>query len=220
MPPTTPADFWNERYAADGFAYGTAPNDFLAAQEWILTTPGPALCLAEGEGRNAVWLAQRGYQVTAVDLSEVGLAKARRMAEERGVTLATTVADLAHFPIEPNRYHVIVSIWCHVPPAVRAPLHRRVVRGLAPGGFFILEAYTPDQLQRNTGGPRDAQLLMSLSALRDELAGLRLLFARETTRHVVEGPHHTGEADVLQILAQKLTPSKNSPPLLEKEREG
>ena len=99
---------WNERYAEAGYAYGTEPNDFLVAHAAQIP-PGRVLCLAEGQGRNAVWLAQQGYDVTAVDLSEVGLAKAQQLAAERGVQLTTIQADLAQFTIEPQTWDGIVS---------------------------------------------------------------------------------------------------------------
>ncbi|HEY7118223.1 MAG TPA: class I SAM-dependent methyltransferase, partial [Tepidisphaeraceae bacterium] len=141
---------WDERYGQPGFAYGDAPNDFLMAVAGRIP-PGPVLMLGEGEGRNGVYLAGLGYDVVAVDQSEVGLAKARRRAEERGVRIRTQQADLAHFVIEPGAWAGVVSIFCHLPPAIRVPLHAAVVRGLRPGGVFVLEAYTSRQLGRGTG---------------------------------------------------------------------
>lgn len=141
------ARLWNERYSQPDYVYGTEPNEFLASVADRIP-PGPVLTLAEGEGRNGLFLASRGHDVTAVDQSEVGLAKARRLAEERGLSIRTQQADLADFAIEPGAWAGIVSIFCHLPKSIRVPLHAAVVEGLRPGGVFILEAYTPKQFGR------------------------------------------------------------------------
>lgn len=193
---------WNERYSQPGYFYGTKPNDFLVSVAGAIP-PGRVLCLAEGEGRNAVYLATRGYEVVAVDSSEVGLGKARELAANHGVAITTVLADLADFPIEPASWDGIVSIYCHLPRALRIRLHRAVVQGLKPGGVFILEGFTPQQLGRGTGGPPNVDLLMSLADLRQELAGLTLVHACEIEREVVEGSHHTGLASVVQIVGTR-----------------
>jgi len=194
------AEFWNQRYAADGFVYGAEPNDFVAAVAPRLP-PGPVLCLGEGEGRNAVHLASLGHPVTAVDQSEVALAKARKFAAARRVPLETVVADLAAYRIQPGAWSAVVSSWVHLPPALRRSVHAQVVRGLRPGGAFVLEAYTPAQLAHDTGGPRDPALLMTAALLRDELAGLEFEILRELEREIREGSAHTGLAAVVQVLA-------------------
>ncbi|HUL55321.1 MAG TPA: class I SAM-dependent methyltransferase [Opitutaceae bacterium] len=196
------ADLWNQRYAREDYVYGTAPNEFVAESAPRIP-PGPVLCLAEGEGRNAVYLAARGHAVTAVDQSDVALAKARRLAAARGVMIETVVADIAAFPITPGAWAGIVSIWAHLPPAPRREVHARVVRGLQPGGAFLLEAYTPAQLAFDTGGPRSVELLMTAAQLRGELAGLDLEILREVERDVREGTAHTGRAAVVQVLARR-----------------
>ncbi len=195
-------DFWNERYSGDAYLYGTAPNDFVAAVAARIP-PGPVLCLAEGEGRNAVHLASLGHAVTAVDQSAVALAKARRLAAARGVAIETVAADLSAHAIAPGEWAGIVSVWAHVPSAVRRELHARVVQGLQPGGWFVLEAYTPAQLAHDTGGPRNIDLLMTAAQLREELAGLDFEILRELERDVHEGTKHTGRAAVVQVLARR-----------------
>jgi SAM-dependent methyltransferase len=190
---------WNERYSQPGFVYGTEPNEFLAAVAGQIL-PGPVLSLGEGEGRNAAFLANLGYQVVAVDQSEVGLAKARRLAAERGLTIETVCADLDGFPIEPGAWAGIVSIFCHLPRRIRVPLHAAVVRGLRPGGVLLLEAYTPQQIGRGTGGPDDPDMMPSLADLKEELAGLEFVHARELDREVREGAYHTGLASVVQVV--------------------
>jgi len=192
---------WDERYA-EGWAYGTEPNDFLRESLGWLTL-GPALCLAEGQGRNAVFLAANGFEVTAVDSSRVGLACASRLATERGVRISTVQADLGRYRIQEGHFQVIVSIFCHLPPEVRRDVHARVVRGLAPGGIFLLEAYRPEQASRSTGGPREASLCVTLAQLRAELGGLDILLEGELERDVLEGPYHNGQGAVVQLIAQK-----------------
>jgi SAM-dependent methyltransferase len=195
---------WDARYSEPGFAYGTEPNDFLKANaEHHLPARGRLLCLAEGEGRNAVFLARLGFRVTGVDASAVGLAKARKLAAQHGVEIETIVADLATFDLGVARWDGIVSIWCHTPPALRARLHRAVVGALGPRGVFLLESYTPAQLGYKTGGPPQADLMMTLAAVREELAGLELLHAEEKLREVHEGKYHDGQSAVLQVIARK-----------------
>lgn len=194
---------WNERYAATFASYGTEPNDYL--REVVARIPeGPVLCLAEGEGRNAVFVAQHGHPTTAVDLSDVGLANATRLAAERKVSITTVVADLAAYDLGVEKWAGIVSIWAHVPIALRAPLHAACVRALRPGGAFVLEAYTPRQLTRpGKGGPTDVAMLMTPEALREELAGLRIERCTEVERDVSEGTYHQGPSTTVQVLAFK-----------------
>lgn len=194
---------WNERYADAFAAYGTEPNDFL--REVASQLPdGPVLCLAEGEGRNAVFLAARGHDVTAVDQSEVGLANAEKLAAERGVPLTTAVADLADYDLGEAKWAAIVSVWAHVPPPIRVPLHAACVRALRPGGAMVLEAYTPRQLERpGVGGPPVAALLMTPDGLREELTGLRFERCEEVDRDVSEGRYHRGPSTTVQLLGFK-----------------
>jgi len=193
---------WDERYSADEYIYGTEPNEFLAGVTSQIPK-GKVLCLAEGEGRNAVYLAGLGYDVTAVDASAVGLKKAQRLARERGVEINTVVSDLAEFEIAPDSWDGIVSIFCHVPPAIREPLHRKVVAGLRSGGVLVLEAYRPKQIEYGTGGPPVPELTMTLEGLRKELQGLEFKHAEELDRDVTEGLYHTGIGAVVQLVAVK-----------------
>jgi SAM-dependent methyltransferase len=196
------ATFWNQRYAVPHHVYGETPNAFVAEAAGHVPA-GPILCLAEGEGRNAVHLASLGHHVTAVDQSEVGLAKARRLAQARGVEIETVVTDLADYSIAENFWAGIVVTFAHLPPPLRRRIHRAAAAGLQPGGAIILEAYTPAQLAFATGGPKSVELLMTLAGLREELSGLEFLIARELERDVVEGDGHTGRGAVVQILARR-----------------
>ncbi|WP_420455151.1 SAM-dependent methyltransferase [Rubrivirga sp.] len=201
--PGPPPDFWDARYAEDALAYGDAPNDFLASVADRLAPRSRVLCLAEGQGRNAVFLAERGHRVTAVDQSATGLGRARTFAAERGVEIETVAADLADYDLGEAAWDAVVSVFAHTPADVRRQLHRRVVAALRPGGAFVLEAYTPEQTTRDTGGPGpDAvDITMTADGLAEELAGLDAEILREVERSVVEGPYHDGDAAVVQMLA-------------------
>ncbi len=203
--PTFGPDFWDHRYGTAGadFVFGTAPNTFLAHCATHLP-PGDVLCLGEGEGRNAVHLAGRGHRVTAVDQSSTGLAKAAALAAQQGVAITTAAADLADYPIAPDAWDLVVSIFCHLPPDLRRAVHARAAAGLRSGGHLILEAYTPDQVKFLTGGPvKNPSLLMSSADLVTEFPGLTWKIAHEIERDVIEGNGHTGRAAVLQLFGQK-----------------
>lgn len=192
-----PRSFWDGRYAEAAFAYGDEANDFLVAEAAGLPA-GAVLCLAEGQGRNGVHLAALGHRVTVQDLSPVGLARAEQLARERGVTIQTIGGDLADFEPDPESTDLVVAIWMHLPPALRATVHRRAVRALRPGGHLILEAYTPRQLELGSGGPPQAELLIEPEQLRLELSGLEWLVLREQRRLVEEGLYHCGISAVVQ----------------------
>jgi len=193
---------WDERYRAEGYIYGTEPNQFLESVAGQIPA-GNVLMLAEGEGRNAVYLASLGYEVTAVDGSAVGLQKAEMLARERGVLITTCLADLADYRIEPASWDGVVACYCHLPPLLRQAVHRSAVAGLKQGGVFILEAFSKQQLNYHTGGPKSLDMLMSLAELREELAGLQFSHGVELERDVREGSGHTGLAAVVQLLGVK-----------------
>ncbi len=194
---------WDERYSEPGYTYGTEPNDFLVSVTETITPGGRILCLAEGEGRNAVYLASLGYVVIGVDGSEVGLRKAQALAAERGVSITTIHADLGTFEIGPEQWDGIIACYCHVPSATRIPLHLSAVRGLKSGGVFVLEAFSQEQLAYDTGGPQSLDMLMSLYDVKQELAGLEFRHAVQLEREVREGSRHTGLASVIQIVGIK-----------------
>ena len=193
--------FWDSRYTGQQYVYGIVPNDFLTKQ--IGRIEGPVLSLAEGEGRNAVFLAQAGLDVLGVDVSAVGLEKAERLASAQGVRIQTERADLAHFVPRPQHYGTVISIFAHLPSHVRQRLYPRVANALRRGGLLVLEAYTEAQLQRSTGGPKNADLLMSADKIRAEFPELEVLLLRETERDVREGEGHNGLASVVQFIGRK-----------------
>jgi SAM-dependent methyltransferase len=191
---------WDERYSAEEYAYGTNPNNFLEAN--VSSIPkGKVLSLAEGEGRNAVFLAKQGYSVTAVDSSLVGLNKARKLAEENGVIVEFIHTDLAEYDLGENKWDGIVSIFCPLPSSIRKQLHKKVEAALKRNGVFLLEAYTPAQLKYGTGGGNSVDVMQSKESLSLELAGLKFKHLIELERDVVEGIYHTGIGAVVQAIA-------------------
>lgn len=196
---------WDQRYSEEGFAYGTEPNDFLRDNLPLLPLNAKCLFLAEGEGRNAVWMAQKGYKtVTAVDSSAVGLEKAQRLAAERGVSIATECVDLASYDLGESAWDFIVGISCHLPPPIRQKVLDAVPKALKPGGYFLLECYTPAQLEYKTGGPPVPELMYSSDMLTSAFENkLEIERNAELVRNVVEGRYHTGKAAVVQFLAKK-----------------
>jgi len=202
-------DFWNSRYAEPGFAYGTEPNAFLVAQKKFLRPGMTALAVADGEGRNGVWLAQQGLDVLSVDASEVGLRKARELAAERGVRLHTEQAELMTWSWPVAAYDVVVSIFVHFPPDVRARLHRAMVSALKPGGVLILEAFTPEQLRYQSGGPPVRELLYTPDMLKADFgvgegasAG-EVLQLEECVAELAEGKYHHGPGAVVRLVLRR-----------------
>ena len=193
---------WDERYSAEEYAYGTTPNEFLA-ENFIHIPKGRVLSLAEGEGRNAVFLAKQGYSVTAVDASLVGLNKAGKLAEENGVVVEFIHADLADYDLGENKWDGIVSIFIPLPSSLRKELYKKVIAGLKQNGVFLLEAYTPDQLNHGTGGGNSVDVMQTKESLRLELASLKFKHLIELERDVTEGVFHTGIGSVVQAIATK-----------------
>ena len=193
--------FWNKRYADKEYLYGTDPNSFLVEHADLLT--GPVLSLSEGEGRNAVFLASRGLKVHGVDISETALNKAQALARSRGVEIQTEVADLSDFRPEKEAYGAVISISAHLPSVIRNRLYPLIEQCLKPGGIMVLEAYSESQLARDTGGPKDADMLMTTTKLKHEFPNLEPILIQEIEREVSEGEGHTGQASVVQFIARK-----------------
>jgi SAM-dependent methyltransferase len=165
-------EFWDQRYEGRPYVYGVEPNTFLTRQRHRLERGWSVLAVADGEGRNGVWLAGQGMRVHAVDQSAVGLQKAMKLALDRGVTLRTTCADLTDWDWPEAAYDAVACIFLHLRPEHRATVHRAMARALKPGGVLILEAFHPAQLQYGTGGPPVAEMLYDPADLRADFAGL------------------------------------------------
>jgi len=202
----TPA-MWDRRYSRRGFAYGAEPNDFLRQQapKQIPTSAGSrVLCLGEGEGRNAVFLASLGHACTCVDFSRTGLAKARALGVEHSVRLRTVAADLANYDPGPEgSWDAVVSIFCQPEPSTRIRMHAACARALRPGGVFLLEGFTPRQLLFRTGGPSEPERLFTAAMLAKDFASFDVILSRDVEREVIEGSYHTGLSAVTQLVARK-----------------
>lgn len=195
-------EFWNQRYSMEGFTYGAAPNVFFKEQVDLLT-PGKILLPGDGEGRNGVYAATHGWEVTAFDLSEAGKEKATSLAEQHGVTIDYRVVDMGEIIFAPNYFECIALIYTHFSAQVRNLYHRKLVRALLPGGTMILEAFSKQQLGRASGGPKDLDLLYSLEELREDFDGLSSLeiWTEEVDLH--ESRYHEGPASLIRLVGVK-----------------
>ncbi len=189
---------WDERFTGESFVFGTEPNRWLESQASRIAPGGRVLCLGEGEGRNAVWLAVQGFRVEAVDGSAVGLEKARRLAAARGVSIDTTVMDLAAFRPAPDPFDAVVLVYLHLPPGLRGAVHRGAEASLRPGGRVIVEGFTPAQLAFTSGGPKQPDMLYTADLLRGDFPGVSWDVLEESRVELDEGPGHQGPAAVVR----------------------
>jgi SAM-dependent methyltransferase len=197
-------ELWEQRYAdTQQYAYGTAPNAFLLSPQHYLDACMRALAVADGEGRNGVWLAQQGMDVLAVDFSENGLAKARALAKNCDVRLRTECVDITTWDWPQESFELVVSIFLHLPTAQRQAVHRAMYAALVPGGILILEAFHPDQLRYQTGGPSDVTMLYTLEMLQQDFADAEILLAEETVAILEEGQYHWGYAALTRLVLSK-----------------
>ena len=194
---------WDDRYNREEYYYGTEPNDYLRETAKLIRPGGAVLCLAEGEGRNAVFLAKLGYHVTAVDFSAIALSKLEKLAVESGVQVQTVCRDLTEFEFGEGLWDGIVSIWCHLPSPLRIQVHNKLIHGLKVGGIYIYEAYTPDQIPLATGGPKDPDMMPTAQILMQELKGLQFHKLQELRREIHEGLGHNGLSAVVQVLGKR-----------------
>jgi SAM-dependent methyltransferase len=201
------AAMWDERYGAEHYAYGREPNAFLAAQAERFKPGLRALVPGDGEGRNGVWPAARGLEVDTVDLSARGVAKARNLAAERGVSINAIEADALQWDWPDAGYDVIALIFLHLLEPDRRALHLSAIRALKPGGLIVLEAFRPEQIERQTagarGGPRDVTLLYSPEALRADFASEDILSLDVAEVDLSEGPLHVGPSAVVRALVRR-----------------
>ena len=201
------AAMWDERYRAEHYAYGREPNAFLAAQAERFRPGMQALVPGDGEGRNGVWLAARGLEVDTLDLSTHGVAKARKLAADRGVSINATEADALKWDWPEARYDVIALVFLHLLERDRRALHSSAIRALKLGGLIVLEAFRPEQIERQKagarGGPRDAALLYSPEALRADFASEDVLSLDVAEVDLSEGPLHVGASAVVRALVRR-----------------
>jgi len=195
------SEFWNKRYKEEVFAYGIEANDFLKQQTF--PSGSKILCLAEGEGRNGVFLAEQGHDVTCVDYSEEGIRKMTQLAEIKGVVIHPICADLNDIQLEANTWDGIVIIFGHFPEELRKKVHGQLFAALKKGGKLVMESYHKDQVNFKTGGPMTSTLLYSEEELRSDLHAFSQLEIKQLAREVHEGEFHFGNSAVIQVIAEK-----------------
>lgn len=195
---------WNERYAGDAYHFGTEPNVFLAAQRDRLKPGQKVLAIADGEGRNGVWLARQGLDVTSVDFSPIAVEKAHRLAARHHVSVAAECADLARWNWGPARFDVVVAIFIQfAAPPFRTLIFERMKEVLKPGGLILLEGYRPKQLEYKTGGPSQVENLYTEVLLRDAFADMEILHLAAYDAVISEGSRHQGMSALIDLVARK-----------------
>ena len=197
-----PAGTWNRRFAADGFLFGTEPNAWLRDHAGVWQPGQRVLSVADGEGRNSVWLAKRGLRVDAFDIAEVGVEKARRMAAEQGVSVNFSVTDCDGFAWPEAAYDGVAAIFVQfADPAMRTRLFAHIRRSLKPGGTLVLQGYTPRQLEYRTGGPPFESHLYTPALLREALAAMDIVELRDYEADLAEGSGHHGRSALIGLVA-------------------
>ncbi|EHR72997.1 Tellurite resistance protein TehB [Burkholderiales bacterium JOSHI_001] len=200
-----PAATWNSRFeAAEGYLFGTEPNLYLRSQVQRLRRGGRVLCVADGDGRNSVWLARQGFVVDAFDIAEVGVHKAQALAREAGVVVNHEVADADTWAWPQARYDAVVAIFIQfADPAQRALLFDRMAQALRPGGLLVLQGYTPRQLDYKTGGPPLLSHLYTEALLREAFASLQIEELRVYEDELAEGTQHRGRSALVGLVARR-----------------
>jgi len=196
---------WNERYQGDEFHFGTEPNAFLASQRERLKPGMSCLAVADGEGRNGVWLAEQGLQVLSVDSSCVAVEKARALAKLRGVQMDVELVDLAHWDWPESRFDIVAGIFIqYAPPEQRLLQFANIKRALKPGGLLLLQGYTPRQLEYRTGGPSQVENLYTETLLREAFADMEILHLLEHDTAIFEGAGHSGMSALIDLVVSKV----------------
>jgi len=193
-------EFWNSKFSRDGYLYGIKPNSFIASKVKSFPRGGKVLCLGEGEGRNAIFLAKRGMEVTAIDASDIGLSKLHFRALEEGVTVETICADLNDWEVK-EQYDVIVASYLHMYKEDRAKLFEKIQDSLKPDGIFVGEFFSVNQLNYNSGGPKDKDLLYTVDDFKKSFA-LCQGDINEVVTILDEGKGHQGEASVIRVVVE------------------
>jgi len=194
-------EFWDERYGKTEFAYGTAPNDFF--KNWIDNQkPGTILFPCEGEGRNAVYAATKGWDVFAFDYSEKGKEKAEQLAKSLKVNISYEISDALYYKSD-KKFDAVVLIFAHFPENTRQNIHKRLAAMLKPGGILLMGAFNTDQINNNSGGPKNSELLYSIKKLRNDFSEMEIQLLQNQEIQLYEGRYHEGKADIITLIARK-----------------
>ncbi|TCV84688.1 class I SAM-dependent methyltransferase [Sulfurirhabdus autotrophica] len=198
-------EVWDSHYDSESYIFGTEPNVFLAAQKPLLKACQHVLAVADGEGRNGVWLAQQGLDVLSVDISPIGQAKAKKLAAEKAVDIQFEEANLLSWDWGKARFDVIVAIFIQfVSQEDRTKMFQHIKQALKPGGLLILQGYTPKQLEYKTGGPGQVENLYTPKMLQDYFADMEILHLQEHEEFIAEGTKHHGMSALVDMVARKL----------------
>ena len=201
-------DFWNSRYSAEEYAYGTAPNEFLKSVLDSRNITGKILFVAEGEGRNAVYAAKKGIEVYAFDIAEEGRKKALKLAEEQDVTIQYEVGDFFSLPLINQKFDAAALIYAHLPPSVLSAYHQKIAALLKPGGLVILEGFSKNNLELRlknpqVGGPDKIEMLFSVESIRADFPDFEPQLLEEKEVELSEGQYHQGTARVIRFIGKK-----------------
>jgi SAM-dependent methyltransferase len=204
---TNATQFWNERFDKKEFIFGKEPNEYLVEQAALYLKPNSSvLCIADGEGRNGVWLAKQGMQVTGFDVSDIALAKANQFAADNDVNIQYSLCDTDGFDWQANSYDAVIGIFIQfADPDMRARIFKQVHQALKPGGLFILQGYTPKQLEYKTGGPSLIEHLYTEQMIRELSQDFEVLDLQCYEKELSEGARHTGMSALLGMVAKKRT---------------
>ena len=196
-------EFWDERFSTDEYIYGKNPNKFFKEQI-DKVKPGRLLLLGEGEGRNSVYAAIKGWKVDAVDFSRAAKEKALKLAKNNSVNINYTVSNLVGFIPRENYYDFIGLVFIHLKPDLRKVVHKRIVNSLKNNRHIILEAFEKDQLGKNSGGPQNKEMLYSKKELENDFRDLRIHLLEKGTVFLDEGNKHKGNASVIKFVGEKV----------------
>ena len=195
---------WDEKFKQQEYLYGTQPSQFIVAQQNWLKSGQKALSIADGEGRNSVFMSEKGVQVTAMDSSSIGIAKAQKLAGSRSVEVNFQHADLLEWQWEVNTYDLVAAIFIQFAgPDFRAKIFAGMIKTLVPGGILLLHGYTPRQLEYGTGGPSKASLLYTKEMLSEVFKTMEIIRLEEYNRKIQEGAGHSGMSALIDLIARK-----------------
>lgn len=197
------SEFWNKKYSVEDYIYGKEPNEFFRASLERLT-PGKVLFLGEGEGRNSVFAAEQGWDVDALDSSSAAMEKAIKLAAERNVKINYQLADVCNYNYEAKKYDLVALIYLHLHESERTELHQKIIRSLRKDGIVILEAFDKSQINNDSGGPKNPDLLYTFEDIINDFIDLDFLELSKSSMPLNEGNHHTGNAEIIRFIGKKI----------------